>query len=264
MKQIQLLTIAALALFTACNQSPEAKKLSCCSDDSTSAKTCSAMNTLTEQEKAEGWQLLFDGKTIDQWHSFNNNNAMQGWGIEDGHLKSLGLGGDTGGDIVTNKEYENFELSLEWKIAHGGNSGVFYGIIEDPKYHAGYNTGPEYQLLDDVGFPEKVEEWQMTGADYGMHLADKSVKKLQMVGGNEFNTTKIIVNGTHVEHWLNGEKIVSFERWTPEWMKMKTEGKWKDYLDYGMAKKGKLGLQDHGSVIWFKNIKIKELPSTVQ
>ena len=85
-----------------------------------------------------------------------------------------------------------------------------------------------------------------------------------MVGGNEFNTTKIIVNGTHVEHWLNGEKIVSFERWTPEWMKMKTEGKWKDYPDYGMAKKGKLGLQDHGSVIWFKNIKIKELPSTVQ
>jgi hypothetical protein len=131
--------------------------------------------------------------------------------------------------------------------------------VEDPKYKAVYYTGPEYQLLDDIGYPDKIEEWQLTGANYGMYLADKSKKKLQMVGGPEFNTSKIIVNGNHVEHWLNGEKIVEFERWTDDWNKRKNEGKWKDYPDYGKFKKGKISLQDHGAFIWFRNIKIKEL-----
>ncbi len=217
-------------------------------------------NVLTDKEKAEGWQLLFDGNNIwDKWHGFNGEDVKGGWTVQDNCLMSLGRGGDIGGDIVTNQDFQNFELSLEWRIGAGGNSGILYGVIEDPKYKAVYYTGPEYQLLDDVGFPEKVEEWQLTGADYAMHLADRTKKKLQMVGGPEFNTSKIVVNGTHVEHWLNGEKIVEFERWTDEWNKLKKEGKWKDFPDYGMAKKGKISLQDHGSYIWFRNIKIREL-----
>ncbi len=254
---IGLFAVVAALIFAGCNTSASQKESSCCGDSANCKKV--VHNVLTDQEKAEGWTLLFDGDTIDQWHGFNGEDVIGGWTIEDGCLKSLGRGGDIGGDLVSNREFENFELSLEWRIGHGGNSGILYGVIEDPKYKAVYYTGPEYQLMDDIGFPEKVEEWQLTGADYAMHLADKSKKKLQMVGGPEFNTSKIIVNGTHVEHWLNGEKIVEFERWTPEWTKMKTEGKWKEFPDYGMAKKGKISLQDHGSFIWFRNIRIREL-----
>ena len=141
-------------------------------------------NVLTDQEKAEGWQLLFDGKIWDKWHGFNNEDVTGGWTVQDDCLMSLGHGGDIGGDLVTNREFGNFELTLGWKISPGGNSGVLYGVIEDPKYKAVYYTGPEYQLLDDVGFPQKVEEWQLTGADYGMHLADKTKKKLQISADN--------------------------------------------------------------------------------
>ncbi|GET25452.1 glycosyl hydrolase [Prolixibacter sp. NT017] len=230
-----------------------------CASDCLSKHETEALNTLTAQEKADGWQLLFDGKTLNGWKGFAGNDISQGWVVRDGSLMSLGKGGDIGGDIITDKQYENFELKLEWRISHGGNSGILYGVIDDPKYGAVYYTGPEYQLLDDVGFPEKVEEWQLTGANYGMYTADKSKKKLQMVGGPAFNTARIIVNGNHVEQWLNGEKVVEFERWTDDWNKRKNEGKWKDYPDYGMAKVGHISLQDHGSYIWFRNIKIREL-----
>lgn len=235
----------------------------CCSKTSSTATgekyTKVVYNVLTDQEKAEGWQLLFDGKSIDKWRGFNNEDVSGGWIIKDDCLMSLGKGGDIGGDLVTVSDFENFELKLEWRISAGGNSGILYGVIEDPKYKAVYYTGPEYQLLDDIGFLQPVEEGQLTGANYMMHLADKTKKKLQMVGGFEFNTSKIVVNGTHVEHWLNGEKIVEFERWGDDWNKRKAEGKWKDFPDYGMAKKGKISLQDHGSYIWFHDIKIREL-----
>jgi hypothetical protein len=256
---IGLFSLAAILLLSSCNCPEKQNDKTTMADSASCCKSKVALNVLTDQEKAEGWQLLFDGKTIDQWHGFNGEDVSQGWVIEDECLKSLGHGGDIGGDLVTSREFENFELSLEWRIAHGGNSGILYGVIEDPKYIAVYYTGAEYQLLDDIGYPDKLEEWQLSGANYAMHLADKSKKKLQMVGGPEFNTSRLIVNGTHIEHWLNGEKVVEFERWTDDWNKRKAEGKWKDFPDYGMAKKGKLSLQDHGYFIWFRNIKIREL-----
>ncbi len=259
MKSILLsVSLAVIAVLSACSpKNPATSKIE--QTVAPAENIAVANNVLTDQEKAEGWKLLFDGQSYDQWKGFNGEDVSGGWVVKDGCLMSLGHGADIGGDLITKKDYENFELSLEWRIAHGGNSGVLYGVIEDPKYKAVYYTGPEYQLLDDIGFPDKVEEWQLTGANYGMYNADKSKKKLQMVGGSEFNTTKIIVNKNHVEQWLNGEKIVEFERWTDDWNKRKSEGKWKDFPDYGMAKKGKISLQDHGSYIWFRNIKIKEL-----
>ena len=213
-------------------------------------------NVLTDKEKAEGWQLLFDGKTISKWHVFNGKDATKGWTIEDGCLKSLGNGGN---DLVSVSDFENFEIQLEWRISKGGNSGIFYGVIEEPKYKTPYYTGAEYQLLDDIGFPAKLEESQLTGANYAMHVADKTKKRLQTIGGPEFNISKIVVNGAHVEHWLNGEKILEFERWTHDWNKRRIDSKWKDYPDYGLAKIGKVGLQDHGGCIWFRNIKIRKL-----
>ena len=203
------------------------------------------------------WVSLFDGKSLSGWHGFNKTGTVANWDIEDGALVCLGAAADAhGGDIVTNDMYENFELKWEWKIDKGGNSGVMYHVVEGEKYKAPYETGPEYQMIDDIGFPEKLQEWQKTGADYAMHIANNK-KKLNPVG--EWNTSRIIFTKNHVEHWLNGEKIVEFTPWNDDWNKKKAEGKWKDYPDYGLAKKGGIALQDHGHKAYFKNIMIKVL-----
>jgi hypothetical protein len=131
-----------------------------------------------------------------------------------------------------------------------------YHVVEDPKYKTTYETGPEYQISDDEGFPEKLENWQMAGADYAMSAANDK-KKLNPVG--QWNSSKIIFNKGHVEHWLNGEKIVEFEAWGDKWNTQKKEGKWKDYPDYGVAKKGHIALQDHGNKVYYKEIFITEL-----
>jgi hypothetical protein len=199
---------------------------------------------------------LFDGKTFNGWHNFNQKGEVKSWMIEDGALVCLGnSGGGHSGDLVSDMDYENFEMTWDWKITKGGNSGVMYHVLEDPKYHAPYETGPEYQMIDDVGYPGKLEEWQKAGADYAMNLANDK-KKLKPVG--EWNTSKIVYNKGHVEHWLNGEKVVDFQR-DANWETQKKTGKWKDYPDYGSAKMGKIALQDHGNKVYFKNIMVKPL-----
>ena len=205
----------------------------------------------------EKWISLFDGKTLNGWHGYNKTGTIQNWAIEDGAMVCLGAAKDAhGGDIVTDKAFENFELKWEWKISKEGNSGVMYHVVEGTKYEAPYQTGPEYQMIDDTGFPQNLEEWQKTGADYAMNLPNDK-KKLKPVG--EWNTSKIVFDKGHVEHWLNGEKIVEFQAWDAKWLKEKQEGKWKDYPDYGLAKTGHIALQDHGNKAYFKNIMIRVL-----
>ncbi len=220
---------------------------------------CGAVNVLTAEENAAGWELLFDGRSMNGWHGYNGQST-RAWTIEDCSLKTVGTEGNYGSDkradLVTDKEYENFEFTIDWKTSKGGNSGIMYGVVEDPKYDAPWKTGPEYQFIDDVGFPEKLEDWQKAGADYAMHLPNDQ-KQLKPVG--EWNTSKIVVNGAHVEHWLNGRKILEFERWNDEWKKLRDSGKWKDAPDYGLAKTGRIAIQDHGSILWFRNIKIKQV-----
>jgi hypothetical protein len=222
--------------------------------------SCTGVNTLTAAEKATGWVLLFDGKSTSGWHGYNGQ-ATKSWTIEDCALKTVGTegnyGSDTRADIATDREFTNFEISIDWKASKGGNSGLMYGVVEDKKYDTAWKTGPEYQFIDDVGFPEKLEEWQKAGANYAMHLPN-ALKQLKPVG--EWNNTKIVANGTHVEHWLNGKKILEFERWNDAWKKLRDSGKWKDAPDYGLAKTGRIVLQDHGSVFWFRNVKIRPLP----
>jgi len=200
---------------------------------------------------------LFDGKTLNGWHGFNKTGEIKNWAIEDSAMVCLGAAKDAhGGDIVSDNEYENFELNWQWKITKGGNSGVMYHVIEAAKYQAPYETGPEYQMIDDIGFPEKLEEWQKTGADYGMN---PTIDKKKLMPAGEWNSSKIIFNKGHVEHWLNGDKVVDFEAWDAVWTQKKKEGKWKDFPDYGSAKKGRIALQDHGNKIYFKNITIAAL-----
>ena len=216
----------------------------------------SFVNNETVPQKGK-WVKLFDGKSLKGWHGFNKTGIIKNWDIEDGALVCLGAAKDAhGGDIVTNVAYDNFELKWEWKIDKQGNSGVMYHVVEGKKYKSPYETGPEYQMIDDIDFPEKLEDWQKTGADYAMNIANDK-KKVNPVG--EWNTSKIVFNKGHVEHWLNGEKIVSFQAWDAKWMKEKQEGKWKDYPDYGLAKKGLIALQDHGNKAYYKNIMIKAL-----
>ncbi len=220
--------------------------------------SCDTKNNKNESEKATEelkteteWISLFNGEDLSGWRSFHSD-TITGWTVEDGYLTALGEGGDLGGDIITTEMYDNFILELEWKISAGGNSGVMFRVVEDG-YTSTYETGPEYQLIDDLGFGSPIEAWQMTGANYAMHNAadDKIVNPI-----GEFNTTKIVVDSAHVEHWLNGKKIVEYELWTDDWKKLKENGKWQNYPDYGLQKKGYISLQDHGAKTWFKNIRL--------
>ena len=166
------------------------------------------MNTLTEKEKKEGWQLLFNGKNLDGWRLFQGKAITGGWKVIDGVLNNSGSGSDHGGDIVTKEKFQNFELYLEWKIASKSNSGIFYHVNEKIG-KAIYESGIEYQLLDDKGWPEKLHDNQYSGANYGMHAPQNAVVK----DLNEWNQTRIIVDGTHVEHYLNGVKVVDYNLW---------------------------------------------------
>ena len=216
-----------------------------------------AANVLTENEVRDGWQLLFDGKSTNGWRGFNGNGALMGWIAEDGCLKSLGKGGDIGGDIVFDgEEFGNFELVLEWKLSKGGNSGIFYHVREGKQYMAAYENAPEYQVIDDIGFPEKLEPWQSVGADYAMYVPETT--KIVRPSG-EWNESRIRFTPEKVEYWLNGRSTLSFVPWSDDWNNRRLSGKWKDYPDYGKARTGYIGLQDHGSVILYRNIKIKKL-----
>ena len=226
----------------------------------TTLVSCSSQ--VSTQNKSQGKKAetisLFDGKSLEGWHGYNKGDEkVNNWTIIDGALVCLGAAKwDTGGDLVSEQQFDNFDLSWDWKIEAGGNSGVMYHVIEDPKYKGPYETGPEYQMIDDKGWPGKLEPWQLTGADYAMNLANDK-KKLNPIG--EWNSSRIIYNRGHVEHWLNGEKIVEFEVGTDAWNKEKAAGKWKDYPDYATVKKGHIALQDHGKKAYFKNILITRL-----
>jgi hypothetical protein len=213
----------------------------------------SEINTLSKKEIEKGWELLFDGKSFDNWKKFNGGKVT-GWKIVDGVLHNSGEGSDHGGDIITEKEYQNFELYLEWKIAPESNSGIFFHVQEGI-VNAIYESGPEYQLIDDKGWPDQLKDSQYSGANYDMH-APKNAKVVPL---DEWNKTRLIVNGAHVEHWLNGRKVVEYELWTDEWYALKESSKWKDKPHYGAAKSGHIGLQDHGGLTMFRNMKIRKL-----
>jgi hypothetical protein len=234
--------------------------------------------TVGEKKEANEWIMLFDGTSMEGWRAYNGDAMPPGWVVKDGEMTfdtELGLEQDyTGGkDIIYGlEEFENFELHLEWKIPEGGNSGIFYHLKEG--YDGPTGICPEYQLIDDINYarihdlteyntslgyenPEVLQPLQQTASDYAMYPANDSQKQLNPVG--EWNTTRIIFTPEKVEYWLNGKKVVSFVPWSDDWYEKKNSGKWEKYPDYGRFKSGYIGLQDHSSPIWFKNIKIKKL-----
>lgn len=217
-------------------------------------------NTLTEKEKQDGWQLIFDGSTKNGWHIYNNKSDGSAWIVDDGSLAfQPGEVKDDhtvgGGDIVSAEEYDNFDLKLEWKVADSGNSGIILFIKEDPKYEHTWHTGPEMQVLDNAGHPDAKIVKHMAGDLYDLiSAAPLTVKK-----AGEWNQVEIICNNGQLDFYLNGPKVVSTTLWDENWKKMIKGSKFKDMPDFGTYKKGRIGLQDHGNHVWYRNIRIKKL-----
>ena len=181
-----------------------------------------APNSLSPAEKKNGWQLLFDGKTTDGWHGYNLKIFPDCWAIEDGSLTMNTTGSAESLDILTNKKYRNFALSVEYKLTKAANSGIIYQIAEDPKYKFPYETGPEFQVIDHENWTDKLEDWQINGANYAMY--PPLVKPYKPLG--EWNQLFLVVNGNSVTQILNGQVVVKYEKYSDEWKKLKNSGKW--------------------------------------
>ena len=220
-------------------------------------------NTLTSKEKADGWVLLFDGQTLNGWRDFNGTSLTGPWEVQDGTIWTDGKGDDGNGYIVTDREFANFDLKWEWKIARGGNSGLIYHAVEGPQFNVPYITGPEYQIIDDDNWEEvngyPLEPWQRCAVDYAMYVPDFETRILKPAG--EWNQSEIIFDNGHVTYLLNGKVTVEFDAWTPDWFARKNAGKWSHAPEYGLSRTGHISIQDHGYPASFRNIKIKELPT---
>ncbi len=220
------------------------------------------LNSLTEEQKAEGWQLLFDGRTLDGWKRFNSDTIGPLWSVRDGAIlcdgEGLGEGsGEMGGSLVTTREFGNFDLVADFNLSAGGNSGILYHVVEDAKYSYDYETGPEYQVLDDTGWTGgQLKDSQLAASSYDVYAAS-SGKKLNPAG--EWNTARIIYNNGHVEHWLNGEKVLEYDENSEDFASRKNNSKWVDFPDWHKSKSGSISLQDHGAPVYFRNIRIREL-----
>ena len=213
------------------------------------ARQEAAVNRLTAKEEEAGWRLLFDG-TLDSWRGYRREDAPGGWSAAGGSL-ALTPGAD-GGTLITRERFADFELALEWKVAKGGNSGVFYRATEAER--APYWTGPELQVLDNAGHPDGRTPETSAGANYGLHAPVEDVAR----PAGEWNEVRIVVRGARVEHWMNGVRIVRYELWTDEWRAAVAATKFAEWPGYGMAEEGHIGLQDHGDPVWYRNIKIRE------
>ncbi len=207
-----------------------------------------APNTLSAEEKAQGWKLLFDGKKIEDWRLYDKNTfATQGWIVENGTIhKQANI---RGGNIMTVKAYENFEFSWDWKMGAKGNNGVKYFIIPQRKAAIGH----EYQMIDDVDVKDPIS----SNASFYLIVAPKADKPSKPMG--EWNRSRIIVKGKHVEHWLNGEKVLEYECGSPAIMEQSAKTKFKKWPNFGKKFKGHILLTDHKDPCWFRNLKIREL-----
>ncbi len=213
------------------------------------------VNTLTLNEKINGWQLLFDGQHTTGWHGYNMTVFPDCWTIEDGAFTMTTKGGGESQDIITDKVYKSFAFSVEFKLTKGANSGIIFQVAEDPKYKFPYETGPEFQIIDHENWPEHLEDWQICGANYAMY--PPKTKHFKPVG--EWNRLLLVVNGNNVTQILNGEVVVEYEKYSDEWKKLRASGKWANYPDYGKYDDGHISLQNHGTKLWYRNIKIKEI-----
>ena len=248
--------------------------MACAPDNQESAEAASPEpqqpNTLTEAEVAAGWRLLFDGETFAGWRGMGRDAPPEGhWVIEDGTIRKVASGDVPtaadgqpleGGDLMTIETFENFELSLEWKVSQAGNSGIKYNVSEEmstafPPRHAA--LGFEYQILDDQAHPDAQNGPNRTAAALYDMIPPSANKPLRPVG--TFNHARLVFNGNHGEHWLNGEKVVEYDIGTARFDSLLAASKYQPIEGFADRRKGHLVLQDHSDDVWFRNIKIREI-----
>ena len=209
-----------------------------------------SLNALTPAERAGEWRLLFDGKTTAGWRGWKMDTMPSGWKAVDGALTRVRLAAD----IITTEKFKDFELSLEWKIAKNGNSGIFYRASEDDD--AIYWSAPEMQVLDDAGHPDGQSRLTAAGSNYGLYPAPAGVVK----PAGQWNQVRLVVRGKHVEHWLNGVKMVDYDLESPDWEAKVKASKFAPHVHYGRNREGYIGLQEHEFWVAYRNIKIRTLP----
>jgi hypothetical protein len=207
-------------------------------------------NTLTAEEKGAGWKLLFDGKTTSGWRGYRMKTMPPAWKVVDGVLTKNG----PTEDIVTTQTFSDFELVFDWKLGPAGNSGVFYRGTE--QYGRVYWSTPEFQLADDSLTPDSRNRLTAAGAVYGFYPAAKGIAKV----ANNWNSSRIVAKGTHVEHWMNGVKLAEYEFWSPDFTAKFKASKFRDSTQFGRSMSGFIAVQgDHNGVLSLRNIKIRPL-----
>lgn len=205
---------------------------------------------LTAADQAAGWTLMFDGTSLAGWKGYQTATVPTGWTVADGVLTRSG----PGGDLMTAEQYGDFEMRFEWKVPPNGNSGIIYRIAETEQYP--WQTGPEYQVLHNQGHADGKNPITSAGSNYAVNPPVKDVTK--PVG--EWNDGRLIVQGNHVEHWLNGVKVVEYEIGSADWEARVKASKFAKLANYGRMPRGHIALQDHGDVVSYRNLKIKRLP----
>ena len=220
----------------------------------TMALGVSAQNRLTKKEKKEGWRLLFNGTSTDGWHTYLKPTAGDAWTVVNGELvldpKAPGQG-----DLVTDKEYENYELSVDWKISQEGNSGIIFGVHEDSTLHQTYLSGIEMQVLDDKFASDNKKATHLAGSLYDMKAPSETTVK----PAGEWNTAVISKKDGHLKFWLNGTEIINVQIGSAEWQMLLANSKFKTWSNFAKYPKGKIALQDHEHKVNFRNIKIKAI-----
>ena len=239
-------------LVAACTTAARSTRSPAAVESATAPSGSAAMrlNTLTPEERAAGWRLLFDGHSTAGWRGWQMDSMPSGWGVREGALTRV----RPAADIITIEKFRNFELSLEWNVAPKGNSGIFYRASEDDD--AIYWTAPEMQVLDDAGHADGQSRLTAAGADYGLYPSPAGVVK----PAGEWNQVRILVDGNHVEQWLNGVKVVEYELGSPDWEAKVKASKFATHPRYGRNAEGYIGLQEHEFRVAFRNIKIRVLP----
>ena len=198
-----------------------------------------------------GWRSLIDGPSLGAaWRGYHSDSLPAGWTLANGVVTKEGQRND----IITRDQFGDFELEFDWKLPPGGNAGVFYRATEE--YDKVYWSGPEYQLLDDAGHPDGKSRLTSAAAAYGLYPSPAGIVK----PANEWNSSRIVVRGSHVEHWLNGQKVVEYDLGSPDWAAKVAASKFKDSPHYGRAAKGHIGVQgDHDGTLQLRNVRIREL-----
>lgn len=229
--------LLAIALLTAVGCTPEAE-----------------VETGIEVAEIAEWRSLFDGETLDGWRGYGLEGLPAGWSAADGEIHFVAPEEGERADLITVEQFQNFELSFDWKVSEGGNSGVMFHVTED--HNRAYETGAEYQILHNAGHRDGEQPITSAGSNYALHEPASDVTRPL----GEFNEARLIVDGSHVEHWLNGEKLLEYTLWDEEWKERVAASKFAAMPDYGLRETGHIVIQDHGDEIWLRDIKIRTLP----